>query len=263
MTSPSPTTPHPKARAMTEQRSGGRLILFGGQSNMLGHRLAADGDEPTSPRVLAWDNGGADGSWHVAELGRAPFNPVPERPHNAALHFAVRMAERTGEPVYLVGHAVNGSSIVSWQDETAENLARLISECDHALASPELRAAGVDHVDTLLWHQGESDEPGAWMVPDRLQTLPEYVAAFERMRATLARQPWWRDDTRFIAGELVRDGWLSERNDFYLAGALNGPRDAVASSEGLDHVGDAAHFDGPALRALGERMFDAWLQLNR
>ena len=247
---------------MTDRPAGGRLVLFGGQSNMLGHRLATDGDKPASPYVLAWDNSGPGGTWHPAELGRAPFNPVGERPNNAALHFAVRLAEHTGEPVYLVGHAVNGSSILSWEDEAADNLARLVLECTHALASPELRAAGIERVDTMLWHQGETDEPGATMVPwPRLTTLADYRAAFARMRAALARQPWWADDTRFIAGELVRDGWLSQRNDFYRAGALDGPHDAVVSSEGLGHTGDAAHFDGAALQALGERMFDAWLAL--
>lgn len=245
------------------ERPGGRLVLFGGQSNMFGHRLATDGDKPLSPSVRAWDNRGPDGSWDVAELGHPPFNPRPDKPNNAALHFAVKLAERTGEPVYVLGHAVNGSSIVSWQDEGAVNLRRLLVECSHALATPELRAAGIDRVDTMLWHQGETDDAGATMVKDpRLTDLAGYRAAFRQLRAVLGRQPWWDDDTRFIAGELVRDGWLSARNDFYSAGALNGPRDAVASSEGLGHVGDAAHFNGRALQILGERMFDAWLALD-
>ncbi len=249
---------------MTASERRGRLVLFGGQSNMLGHRLATDGDKPTSPRVLAWDNRGPEGSWEMAELGRAPFNPRPEKPNNAALHFAARLAERTGDPVYLVGHAVNGSSILSWEDENADDLARLIRECTHAVASAELRTAGVGRVDTMLWHQGETDEPGATMVSwPRLTTLPDYRAAFEHLRAALARQTWWAEGTRFIAGELVRDGWLSERNDFYRAGALNGRYDAVVSSEGLGHVGDAAHFDGRALQDLGERMFTAWLDLDQ
>lgn len=245
------------------EASGGRLVLFGGQSNMLGHKLATDGDRPASPSVLAWNNLGPNGSWSVAELGRPPFNPVLTRPNNAALHFAVRLAEHTGEPVYLVGHAVNGSSIVSWEDEGSGNLARLILECNHALVSPELRTAGIERVDTMLWHQGETDDAGATMVKDpRLTTLADYEAAFRRLRVALARQPWWDDETRFIAGELIRDGWLSARNDFYFAGALGGRYDAVASSEGLGHVGDAAHFDGHALQTMGERMFEAWVALE-
>jgi hypothetical protein len=241
----------------------GRLVLFAGQSNMLGHRLATDGDKPESPYVLAWDNQGPAGSWRAAELGRTPFNPAPGQPNNAALHFAVRLAERTEAPVYLVGHAVNGSSILSWEDEHADNLVRLIHEATHALASADLRSAGIDRVDTLLWHQGESDDAAATMVTwPHLGTLADYQAAFRRMRQALASQPWWDGETRFIAGELVRDGWLSARNDFYSAGALNGRRDAVVSSEGLGHTGDAAHFDGRALQTLGERMFDAWVTLR-
>ncbi|WP_183094979.1 sialate O-acetylesterase [Nocardioides stalactiti] len=256
---------------MTEPARRGRLVVFGGQSNMLGHRTATDGAKPTSSLVRAWDNGGAAGTWRQAELGHPPFNvlgnpkgdPADGPANNAALHFAVALAERTGDPVLLVGAPVNGSSIVSWQDESAVNLERLLTECRHALASEEAVAAGVTHADTMLWHQGETDDEGAWMVKDpRLTDLPSYVAAFERMRSTLARQSWWADDTRFIAGELVRDGWLSARNDFYGAGALNGPRDAVVSSEGLGHVGDRAHFDGRALQLLGERMFEARLSLG-
>ncbi|KAA1418591.1 sialate O-acetylesterase [Nocardioides humilatus] len=234
-----------------------RLVLFGGQSNMLGHRLATGGDKPVSARVWAWDNGGAEGSWRRAELGLPHFNPLGDKANNAALHFAVRLAERLDEDVYLVGHAVNGSSILTWEAEAAENLSRLITETNHALHSAELVAAGIDRVDTVLWHQGESDDPEAWMVPAKLTTLADYRAAFQRMRAALARQPWWTDATCFIAGELVRDGWLSARNDFYSAGALNGPRDAVASSEGLGHTGDHAHLDGQALQTLGRRMYDA------
>lgn len=244
----------------------GRLVIFGGQSNMLGHRLATGGAKPVSPRVWAWSNEGAEGRWRVAELGQAPFNPVRgpdgEAANNAALHFAVLLAERLDEDVYLVGHAVNGSTILTWEGEVAENLSRLITETNYALHSPELQEAGIDRVDTMLWHQGESDEPAATMVPTRLHTLEDYRAAFERMRAALARQPWWTGETRFIAGELVRDGWLSARNDFWSAGGLRGPLDAVASSEGLGHTGDAAHFDGESLQALGRRMYDCWVGLT-
>lgn len=240
----------------------GRLVVFAGQSNMLGHRLATDGEKPVSSAVRVWDNGGAHGTWDVAKLGREPFNTAGEEPaNNMALHFAHRLAEWTGDPVFLVGYAVNGSSILSWHDESAEHLARLISECTHALGSAELRETGIERVDTMLWHQGESDDQAAWMVDPRLTRLEDYRESFERMRATLASQPWWAPDTRFIAGELVQDGWLSARNDFYGAGALRGPYDAVASSRGLGHTGDAAHFDGRALQALGERMFAAWLAL--
>lgn len=245
---------------------GGRLVIFGGQSNMLGHRLATGGEKPVSPRVRAWSNEGAEGQWRVAELGQAPFNPVlgpdGEPANNLALHFAVRLAEELDEDVYLVGHAVNGSTILTWEGEIAENLSRLITETNYALHSPELQERGIDHVDTMLWHQGESDEPEATMVPTRLHTLEEYRAAFERMRKALARQPWWTRETRFIAGELVRDGWLSARNDFWSTGGLNWPYDAVATSEGLNHTGDAAHFDGEALAALGQRMFDCWMRLT-
>jgi hypothetical protein len=233
---------------------------------MLGHRLATGGPKPRSPQVRAWDNNGADGRWRVAELGQAPFNPVRspagDVANNLALHFAVLMAEHLDEDVYLVGHAVNGSTILTWEGEVAENLSRLITETNYALHSPELAERGIGSVDTMLWHQGESDEPEATMVPTRLLTLEDYRAAFDRMRAALARQHWWRRDTRFIAGELVRDGWLSARNDFWSTGGLNGPHDAVASSEGLAHTGDAAHFDGDALATLGRRMFDCWVRLS-
>jgi len=251
-----PTTP-------TAPGAPGRLVLFGGQSNMLGHRLATEGDKPISPLVFAWDNGGAEGRWRVAELGRPPFNPAGEAANNLALHFAVNLADKTGEAVYLVGHAVNGSSILTWRGEASDNLGQLISEVDHALASKALHAAGITRASTMLWHQGESDDEEAWMVPERLTTLADYRDAFEHLRSVLAEQPWWAEETRFIAGELVRDGWLSARNDFYSAGALGGRYDAVVSSEGLGHTGDAAHFDGRALQTLGERMFDAWVELDR
>lgn len=237
-----------------------RLVLFAGQSNMFGHYKATDGDKPTHPNVFAWDNKGEDGHWHSAELGRAPFNPSEGAPNNAACHFGVGLAELFNQQIFLVGCPVSGSSILSWSAADASNMARLLEQVSCALKSQELQSAGVDFVDTMLWHQGETDDPGATMVKEtRVMCLADYKAAFDSMIHVLRAQPWWHDTTRFIAGELVRNGWLAARNDFYQDSSL-WPADlamAVVSSEGLADIGDRAHLTGLALQQMGVRMVQA------
>ena len=226
---------------------------------MLGHRLATDGDKPEPERVFAWNNEGEQGRWRPARLGRQPFNPSPGSPNNPALHFAARLSEGTGTPVFLVGCPINGSSIVSWQDEQAENMARLLAQVRFALNSERMRRLQIENADAFLWLQGESDDPLATMVTaPRVTTLDEYRRAFRSMKETLHRQPWW-NGAKFIAGTPVTDGWLSARSDFY---SLSEGIDAVVSSEGLGHVGDRAHFNGEALQVLGERMYKAYAALG-
>lgn len=242
------------------------LVAFAGQSNMVGHSAAIDGEKPVNRKVLAWNNAGENGRWVTAQLGQSPFNLAPGQPNNLALHFADHLQRRIGRPIYLVGRPVNAATLLSWSRLSSPNMARLVRELEYALASSELQAAGVSHVDCLLWSQGESDDVEATMVKDpKVATLNEYSAEIRSMMKELGSRPWWRPPrSKFIASELVSNGWLAARNDFYgdaaqwqsIAGM------GVARSEGLTHVGDRAHFSGASLQMMGERMFAVWCQLE-
>lgn len=243
----------------------GYLVLFGGQSNMLGHYKAVEGQKPSNDRVFAWSNEGSSGGWRRAELGTAPFNQRPGLPNNPALHFADHLQKDTGRPVYLVGLPVNGSTLLSWSSGGAENMARLVSELKIALETPELRAAKINRVDSFLWSQGESDDIGATMVnEEKLTTLDSYRSEFQLLISYIVDQPWWSQEvSKFLGCELMDNGWLSARNDFY-RDRKNWPTNCVmdvVSSVGLDDVGDKAHYNGYALEEIGARMFELRMRL--
>ena len=250
---------------LPEQDGKSRLIVFAGQSNMLGHAKATGCPKPLSSVIRVWNNAGNAGAWVSAQLGFPPFNTRPGAPNNAALVFACLLQEATGGEVFLAGLPVNGSTLLSWCEPTSPNMARLLREMDCAISSPDLRDAGVTQADTFLWHQGESDDPGATMVKEaKLADTAAYARGFHHMIAGLAAQAWWRPvRTNIIAGELVSGGWLSARNDFYCNRNLWSGLSpmGVASSEGLTDVGDRAHFDCMGLTGLGKAMFLVWQQL--
>lgn len=236
------------------------LVLFAGQSNMLGHAKALDGDKPVNDCVLAWSNEEDGGVWRRAELGRSPFNERPGQPNNAALHFADRLQRDTQASVYLVGCPVNGSTLLSWSTPQAPNMARFLTNVAAALETPELKNANVRHADTLLWSQGESDDDGATMVKEpKVATLESYAAEFRGMVGYLRAQTWWLPEkSKLVASELVDDGWLDARNDFYRS-SEHWPEDClmgVSSSVGMGHVGDRAHYNGEALQMMGIRMYE-------
>jgi len=238
-------------------QSGGLLVVMAGQSNMLGHARATDGSIPRNRAVFAWSNEGPDGSWDIAAVGRAPFNPKAKS-NNAGLHFADHLQRHHGVPVYLVGTPENGSTLLSWSASDARNMQRLLTEIAFALETDALREAGVRKADSFIWIQGESDDERATMVTEpKLSTLEAYRTGFCAMVDMLVAQPWWStEETLLIASELVEDGWLSARNDFYGNRALwpTNCRMAVVLSAGLTHIGDGAHYDGAALAEIGRRM---------
>ena len=248
---------------MTPKRD--HLVVFAGQSNMVGHAKATDGAKPENPRVLAWSGGGtAPGAWQPARAGAAPFSEKPGAPNNIALHFADHLQRASGGTVYLVGRPVNGSTLLSWAGPDAGNMTALLSDAGAALAALPREVRGMTAT-AVLWSQGESDDPGATMIKtEKLDTLDRYAAGFAHMVGALRGQGWFGPDTAFLAAEMVENGWLAARNDFYRSPAHwpEGLAMAVASAEGLGHVGDRAHFSGSALEALGTRMFEAYRSLR-
>lgn len=234
------------------------LVVFAGQSNMLGHRSATDGAKPVNINVFAWSDDGREASWRVAELGKPPFNTSVGQPNNAALHFADTLQRKSGGRVYIIGRPINGSTLLSWSSQTAPNMVQLLADVAAGIRALSPAGRGTWKVDSFLWWQGESDDEGATMVKDRkLTTLAAYRAEFLRLVQTLQSQSWWSaENSKFIAAQLVANGWLAARNDFYGDSSQwpAGLRMGVAPSADLGDVGDRAHFDGRALAAMGLRM---------
>ena len=242
----------------TSRSTSDYLVVFAGQSNMLGHRSATDGQKPINSRVFAWSDDGREASWRIAELGRPPFNTAVGQPNNAALHFADALQRKSGGRVHLIGRPINGSTLLSWSSPTASNMAQLLADIAAGIdALPPLDGSNWK-VDSFLWCQGESDDEGATMVKERkVATLAAYRSEFERLVQILQAQSWWSaESSKFIAAELVANGWLAARNDFYGDPSQwpAGLKMGVAPSADLGDIGDRAHFNGKALATMGLRM---------
>lgn len=228
---------------------------------MLGHKKAIGGKKPHNENVLAWSNGLSSGTWRVAKTGDAPFNQFSGEPNNIALHFADKLQRANGGKVYLVGRPVNGSTLLSWSSRDAQNMSAFFAEVETALSREPFVKKSKTVAHFFLWSQGESDDPGATMITEpKSSNLTAYASEFGRMIACLRTQSWFSKlNTTFVASELVDNGWLAARNDFYRSPKL-WPADLrmiVTPSIGLGHVGDRAHFDGEALEEIGKRMFEA------
>ncbi|MCH9806521.1 MAG: sialate O-acetylesterase [Alphaproteobacteria bacterium] len=244
----------------------GRLVVFAGQSNMLGHAKATDGGKPVNDRLLAWPGGAGCGAWRRAELGRAPFHEATGSPNNPALHFGNLLQRETGDTVFLVGRPINASTILSWSSAGASNMRKLIQEIDAAIARDEARDAGIKFVDSFVWLQGECDDERATMVLEpKVASLNAYRAEFGKMVRDLQGKPWWSAGrTKLICGELVQNGSLSARNDFYANRKL-WPTECLmgaAPSKGLEDIGDGTHYTGSALEEMGGRMLKVWRELS-
>jgi len=227
---------------------------------MVGHSRATGGAKPSNPNIFTWSNGVAEGRWNQAALGSSPFNEKPGKPNNIAWHYADRLQHEYGGKVYLIGRPINGSTLLSWLDPDRENLGAFLEEVDAALSKAPWGKDDRVIADSFLWSQGESDDVEATMIKTpKHDSLLTYKAGFANLIECLDSQPWFsRSETHFIATELVDNGWLSARNDFYRNQAHwpSGLNMHVAPSAGLNDIGDGAHYDGKSLAEIGKRMFD-------
>lgn len=134
-------------------RGQDRVFLLGGQSNMAGFgTLAADLPAPyseTQPEVRIWNFLAND--WADLEPGYgSEFGPE--------LSFGALLgAQDPSRTVYLIKHAVNGTSLYEdWKPGSGFQWSLFRSVALSALSN--LNDAGVDYrVEGMLWMQGESD----------------------------------------------------------------------------------------------------------
>ncbi len=214
-----------------------RVILLIGQSNMAGRAPLEDGDEKPIEGVLLLDG---DGKWIAASN---PLNRFATDRKNLSMQrigpgfgFAGQLAEQLkDEKIGLVVNARGGSSINLWKP--GESL------YDHTLA--RLKAAGIQKVDAVIWHQGESDAQD----PEYLEKLVKLVSNLRRDIGT--------PEMPFVAGEVFKDVPVNER----MRGLpLKVKRTAVVSAKTLK-VFDGVHFDRQSQLILGRRYAEALLKM--
>ena len=233
-----------------------KLVLLVGQSNMSGRAPVTDEFKKPIDRCYKLNR---DGKWALATN---PFHF--DRKYcgvGPADEFVRRyLADHPGETIGLVPCAVGGSPLSSWipakKGRKGENFRRAIERAKAAQANGEFIA--------ILWHQGETDAAKA-----SAEKLMEYypkgfvdmVAAFRsELGLDAAKVP-------VIVGEIGR--WM--RNDGDHAAKVNPAihectnrveNCACVSSEGLKNQ-DQHHFDGPSVKTLGDRYYEAWKGVSK
>ena len=224
-------------QAADAEESPGRLILLIGQSNMAGRAPLEDGDEKPIDGVLLLDG---EGKWIPASN---PLNRFATDRKNLSMQrigpgfgFAGHLAEQLkDERIGLIVNARGGSSINLWKP--GETL------YDHTLA--RLEAAGINKVDAVIWHQGESDAED----PEYLDKLVALVSNLRRDVGTPGMP--------FVAGEVFKDVPVNERMRGLPARLKN---TAVVSARDLK-VFDGVHFDRESQLILGQRYAEALLKI--
>ena len=214
-----------------------RVILLIGQSNMAGRAPLEEGDAKPIEGVLLLDG---EGKWIAASN---PLNRFATDRKNLSMQrigpgfgFAGHLAEQLkDEKIGLVVNARGGSSINLWKP--GETL------YDHTLA--RLKAAGIQKVDAVIWHQGDSDAQD----PEYLEKL---VALVSNLRRDLGapRMP-------FIAGEVFKDLPVNER----MRGLPLRLKNTAVVSAGELKVFDGVHFDRESQLILGRRYAEALLKM--
>ena len=225
------------------------LVLVTGQSNTLGAGSTYD-PVPDAPndRVFAF----TDQGWQVANLNQVwdldwhPRNhPETDPSNNFSLHYGKSVA--TADSSRVVGFILAsspGSKIEVWNlgspfyNEVQNKVLDALNQLPHK-----------DAIDGILWHQGESDG----------QDIPSYTVSLNALISNLRSEQWVDDQAPFICGE-TKIASVNRRLNL-----LNEDEDPnTACVAGIDlSTRDGTHFDAPALRILGARYADAWLDITR
>jgi len=216
------------------------VVVAAGQSNMVG--AGSGGDQAVDGNVMVYN----------PETGMIEAWDYPNIRNNLYIPFANDIAQSLGRPVLVIAGPVSGSRIDSWL-ETGSGVNWVALDADVRAA---LALAGQDHVDSFLWHQGESDYP---LAP------ATYAALMTAFIAQVRGADWAGDAMAVLVGELSREGVNSAQNTALqiLEQSMSG--DALlrfVSSVGLnafDTVG--VHFDGEALVEFGHRFFAALMAI--
>ena len=220
-----------------------KYFLGAGQSNMLGNTNGDnESDLSTNPLVEAFN--GTD--WVLAQIGVAPFDQN-NGSDNLLFHFGKREAERCGCKVRLILSAFGGNAIEQWIPETDVNFQDIITQ---------LTAGEVDHLDAVLWHQGESDQ---------LISFESYIDSFTTLRNQLIALPQISLSTPFLVGGHYEYGASNEQT-MTLRWLGSGQYDRYVNfvesnrmAEGSFSPVTGVHFTSLQLEELGKRYHQSYL----
>ena len=239
-----PSTSSPTVADITD------LILVTGQSNALGAGTAYDWalDKPDS-RVFAF----TDNGWRVADLHQVwdldkyPRNfPGGVPSNNFGLHFGKRIAASdVNRVVGFVLVTAPGRPISHWNVDGLffDQIRSKVSNAINQLPSKS-------SIDGILWHQGESDGGND----------DSYSDALYQLIADFRSESWFDYGRPFICGETAG---LPVNAQLRKLERDSDPWTACIAAEGLPTRGDDIHFSAEALRLIGKRYADQYLQMIR
>lgn len=241
------TQPEPQPPTMADITD---VILVTGQSNALGGGTSFDAAIDTSDeRVFAF----TDNGWQVASLyqiwdqGWFPrTHPGTDPANNLSLHFGKRVVERRADRVVgFVLITAPGQPISHWDpqgsffNEIRNKVSLAVNDLPHRSS-----------VDGILWHQGESDGRDEHVYGDTLYNL---ITAFQN-------EPWYDPGRPFICGETAS---LPVNNQLRKLNRDDNPNTGCIEAQGLPTFEDGSHFTAEALRIMGQRYGDAYINMKR
>ena len=236
------------------KKSGSNVtsFLMVGQSNMAGRGDFGEVESIKNPDCYMLRMG----RWQIMSEpinpDRAVFDNKFHSGVNLCASFADSYAKHFNKKIGLIPCADGGTRIAQWQP--GEIL------FDHAVMMTKL-AMRTSDFGGILWHQGESDcheEATISVYKERaLNTIFE-------LRKTLSAE-----DLPFIFGEVSEDitpewkvyEYPKQMNSILREMQKEIPNSRLVSVKGLTLKPDGIHFDSTSLRKLGNRYFDAYLEL--
>ena len=264
------------------------LILVTGQSNVRGSQTEYDPAlDITHNRILAFTSAGI---WETADLhqawdvdgwhpGNGSLNPYcladpnceARTPYNNfAFHFAKTIVEADPDRVVgLIIASAPGEGIAHW-DVGSEFSQIVDSKVLDALNTQGVKA----QIDGILWHQGETD----WLVlgtsdPDASDTEKAYADYYpDKLSALISNfrtQSWFGINRPFICGETrqapVNEHLMALNDDGDLHTACVAGSDLTTLEMDLFASPPilGTHFDAEALRVLGQRYAQQYLQMTQ
>jgi len=241
---PAAANPNPTPADITD------LVLVTGQSNALGADTAFDPSrDGTHNRVFAY----TDSGWQVADLhqiwdqGWFPRGDTATGPsNNLSLHFGKQVALRDDRRVVgFVLVTAPGQPISHWQPDGAffNSIRDRVSRAINELPSKST-------IDGILWHQGESDG----------EDDPAYGNALYTLIEAFRSESWYGEGRPFICGETASLPVNAQLNRLNSDG---NPNTACVAAEGLETRGDDAHFSAEALRTIGRRYADRYIEMTQ
>jgi len=250
-----------------------KVILLGGQSNMVGASNFGKADLSKNEHVEVWNP--ALSAWVVGEINDSfPKITGMNSGGNIAWFAAKEYQRRFGGKVRVVIDACGGRPIDDWLNDlgTIQCVVATNKITDNRFLSAmkQLQAAQVQQVDLIIFAQGESNNNKTGR--SEINTFEEYRQAVQDLIARFAREPNIGSQTPFIMTELVDvtngKGERSpqrHRNDVIsqLGSEVvdNNPYTNTARAKVENGVyppnNDLHHWNSRGLEVMGQRVIDA------